>query len=999
MAGATKRTTVCLTTVAIVFIVVIIILCVVPKPCRKGEACYDEGQAKSAAASGVITDTTTTQTSIASTETTSTTTSEVTKLVTISETTSSTTGSSTSTSVSTTSSSEAMPPVTEAAVTEASSTERAFETSDLVETTHGTGADENTTETVTSMETTEAVTTAETTAKTTEAETTITTTEEIPTTTEEYTFTYMQGKDCNTTACRRLAARMLDMMDNGDISPCADFYQYACGGVVDNGFLKPENPQYYVDRIIGEKLASVLPDDPDLGAAKVFFDGCLRTSNQGVLERLSDSMKVFSALESLLDATSGSDTFNLTETLTTMMKMHFTPLFDLTLDVDGEDPDNFVLRLSLPTFTSPFGENLAHTVCVGEYHSELGAAKKRGGFFDLDEQYDKYNECIKRGKGSNARYMKMKEMVKNMDLIGNHTEVNMTQRLNQVIIDLDFFLQPIVKEFPKKSIFRLHNLEKKYDTMSLADLMDLEGFSENINWQKLVSDLLGISADPKDIKVQVYFKDELQKIIEHVNENIYDASNIHAMFMMLWSEQLYNDFVDPLGVAMGSPAYCLRIVKNLMHDFSSYLYLEALGPSLDEYQQQINTMVRLTKRTAEEQLKRAHPSSPNNLLIEKLRKMTGETMDLQTAKDILGNIMTEVNITGNFIEDCRLLLLRYRSFLYSMYERGPSNPEVMWNQFLLPYKSYGTYVYAMNKFLIPYGAMAPPLFYGDDVPHYINFAGIGHMIAHELMHSFDGTGIYYDGERRNPDKISESQAYVPHTECLSEKLIYPQYVNTTSDLDTNFTLPHRLALNELLSDSAATRLAWETYISLRGRGGGSQPSRRRRSLNWYPPGARAKRKALFSPPRPTKPLPSTNTSEPKLPLPSTNTSEPKLPLPWTNISEPKLPLPWTNISEPKLPLLSTNTSEPKLPLPSNNTSEPKLPFLNLTPIQLYFLRTAQTQCSATSDIMFGVKEDEQLPSRLRVNMILMNDPLFAEAFQCQGGEPMVADPQCDFSLG
>ncbi|ROT77062.1 putative neprilysin-2-like isoform X1 [Penaeus vannamei] len=535
---------------------------------------------------------------------------------------------------------------------------------------------------------------------------------------------------------------MLDMMDNGDISPCTDFYQYSCGG----------------------ELASVLPDDPDLGAAKVFFDGCLRTSNQGVLERLSDSMKVFSALESLCDATSGTGAFDLTETLTTMMKMHFTPLFDLTLDVDGDDPDSFVLRLSLPTFTSPFGENLPHTVCVGEYHSELAAAKQRGGVFNLDEQYDKYNECV---------------------------------------------------EFPEKSTFRLHNLEKKYDTMSLAELMALEGFSENIDWHKLVSDLLGISADPKTIKLQVYFKDRLQRIIEHVNENIYDASNIHAMFMMLWSEQLYNDFVDPLGVAMGSPDYCLRIVKNLMHDFSSYLYLEALGPSLDEYQQQINTMVRLTKKTAEEQLLRAHPSSASNLLVEKLRKMTGETMDLQTSKNILAQSMMGVNSTGNFIEDCRTLLLRYRSYLYSMYTRGPSNPEVMWNQFLLPYKSYGTYVYAMNKFLIPYGAMTPPLFYGDDVPNYINFAGIGHMIAHELMHSFDGTGIYYDGEKRNQDKIPESHLYVPHTECLSEKLIYPQVVNTTADLDTNFTLPHRLALNELLSDSAATRLAWETYISLR----------------------------------------------------------------------------------------------------------------------------------------------------------------------------------------
>lgn len=62
--------------------------------------------------------------------------------------------------------------------------------------------------------------------------------------------------------------------------------------------------------------------------------------------------------------------------------------------MDGDDPDSFVLRLSLPTFTSPFGENLPHTVCVGEYHSELAAAKQRGGVFNLDEQYDKYNECV-----------------------------------------------------------------------------------------------------------------------------------------------------------------------------------------------------------------------------------------------------------------------------------------------------------------------------------------------------------------------------------------------------------------------------------------------------------------------------------------------------------------------------------------------------------------------------------------------------------------------------
>lgn len=44
------------------------------------------------------------------------------------------------------------------------------------------------------------------------------------------------------------------------------------------------------------------------------------------------------------------------------------------------------------------------------------------------------------------------------------------------------FLLISLQEFPEKSTFRLHNLEKKYDTMSLAELMALDGFSENVRF-------------------------------------------------------------------------------------------------------------------------------------------------------------------------------------------------------------------------------------------------------------------------------------------------------------------------------------------------------------------------------------------------------------------------------------------------------------------------------------------------------------------------------------
>lgn len=48
-----------------------------------------------------------------------------------------------------------------------------------------------------------------------------------------------------------------------------------------------------------------------------------------------------------------------------------------------------------------------------------------------------------------------------------------------------FYLSIYLQEFPEKSTFRLHNLEKKYDTMSLAELMALEGFSENVRFNPM----------------------------------------------------------------------------------------------------------------------------------------------------------------------------------------------------------------------------------------------------------------------------------------------------------------------------------------------------------------------------------------------------------------------------------------------------------------------------------------------------------------------------------
>ncbi|XP_050713560.1 uncharacterized protein LOC126996768 [Eriocheir sinensis] len=70
-------------------------------------------------------------------------------------------------------------------------------------------------------------------------------------------------------------------------------------------------------------------------------------------------------------------------------------------------------------------------------------------------------------------------------------------------------------------------------------------------------------------------------------------------------------------------------------------------------------------------------------------------------------------------------------------------------------------------------------------------------------------------------------------------------------------------------------------------------------------------------------------------------------------------------------------------LPSIESEEKALPWLGLSPIQLYFLHWSQRYCSASGGMgLLELMESEQPPARMRVNLVLQNEPLFSQAFNC-----------------
>uniref|UniRef100_A0A7E4ZS02 Peptidase_M13 domain-containing protein n=1 Tax=Panagrellus redivivus TaxID=6233 RepID=A0A7E4ZS02_PANRE len=100
-----------------------------------------------------------------------------------------------------------------------------------------------------------------------------------------------------------------------------------------------------------------------------------------------------------------------------------------------------------------------------------------------------------------------------------------------------------------------------------------------------------------------------------------------------------------------------------------------------------------------------------------------------------------------------------------------------------------------------------PIFH-PNVPNYINFAGIGEIIGHEIMHGFDDQGRKYDeiGKQKNWWTSATSQKYREKEMCYID-----QYENHGIDgMET---------LGENIADNVGTKLAYYAYKKLLARRG------------------------------------------------------------------------------------------------------------------------------------------------------------------------------------
>ncbi|CAG7688565.1 unnamed protein product [Allacma fusca] len=119
------------------------------------------------------------------------------------------------------------------------------------------------------------------------------------------------------------------------------------------------------------------------------------------------------------------------------------------------------------------------------------------------------------------------------------------------------------------------------------------------------------------------------------------------------------------------------------------------------------------------------------------------------------------------------------------------------------------YIPSTNKIMIPYGSLISPIFH-KDYPMYLNFANLGFILAHEIVHGFDNVGIQYDkhGLFGSSWPKEFQMAFTNQAICLVE-----QYEKFRIPLIDRFVDGY-LTLGENICDNAAvplTLLAYEMW--------------------------------------------------------------------------------------------------------------------------------------------------------------------------------------------
>ena len=122
---------------------------------------------------------------------------------------------------------------------------------------------------------------------------------------------------------------------------------------------------------------------------------------------------------------------------------------------------------------------------------------------------------------------------------------------------------------------------------------------------------------------------------------------------------------------------------------------------------------------------------------------------------------------------------------------------------MTPHTVNAYYNGSMNEMVFPAGIFQPP-FYSADAADWVNLGGIGMVMGHELTHGFDDKGRQFDGKGNLADwwTPDSTKTYTEKAECVAK-----QFDGFTVDGDAHVN--GHLTLGEDIADLGGLKMAYE----------------------------------------------------------------------------------------------------------------------------------------------------------------------------------------------
>ncbi|XP_015787620.1 neprilysin-2 isoform X2 [Tetranychus urticae] len=564
---------------------------------------------------------------------------------------------------------------------------------------------------------------------------------------------------CLTPGCVKAAARILDNLDTS-VSPCDDFYDFACGGWIKKKFISEDQTgitQFGAIRDdLNRKLRELVENDGDNSNEAIYFK-MMRTVYKQCMN-----------LSEINEQSKG-------EVIKDIVDLGGWPLIEGPTWREAE----FDWIEALKKMRA---KGYDHNIFLSIYVSPDVKNNSRH-IIEIDQAYLGVPDRKYLLKGMNDSTVKAyyKAIVDSASYIGQNSKEAIEKGASEII---DFETQLAKYSLPSEE---RRNFTKMYHKIQL---IDLKRIGPNIDWPNIVRSMMVVNvSDNEEINVKVpRFLRSVDTLIANTDKRILANYMIwRAVFSALPSAE------EPLRKI--SEAYSRVIsgrktekprwdtcMKRLYSSFGTPLSALYVSRNFDEKsRKQAASMVDYIRGQFIASLKKIDwmDEATRAKAIEKAEEMfvqIGYPPELLDESKVM-SIYEGINISDDTKYYHNVQKLRKFWTDYGLQKLREPLIKDDWKRF-----SEAATVNAFNNFIensikFPAGILQG-VFYDRERPNYLNYGGIGYIIGHEITHGFDDRGRQFDknGNNRNWWEPETEKNFASRVRCIIE-----QYGNYTVD--------------------------------------------------------------------------------------------------------------------------------------------------------------------------------------------------------------------------